>query len=100
MHTLPMTSVETAPVARAAARNENIGIVPPWLVPTLPVASTPAPGNTGIVPPWMLTSVKAAHVGAANVGIIPPYMRQRLEASQVADGNTGIVPPWMKPTAA
>jgi hypothetical protein len=53
MQTLPVTPVETLATAlrTAAPRNENPGIVPPWLAAPRPAN----PGkNPGIVPPWLL----------------------------------------------
>ena len=96
-HTLPHMPVETAPVVRPT-RNDNLGIVPPWLQPGVPT-------NTGIVPPYMATKLEAARatkglgITAGNTGIIPPWMLTSVKAAHTGNDNIGIVPPWMRPAA-
>lgn len=43
-------SITIAPIAPTV--NQNPGIVPPWLTPTLPGR------NPGIVPPWLQTPIR------------------------------------------
>jgi len=47
--------------------SNNLGIVPPWLVP-----SAQAPKNPGIVPPWL---VNPGVVPQTNPGIVPPWLQ-------------------------
>ena len=92
MHILPHNPVEILAPATYITRNDNPGVVPPWIVPTIPTST-----NTGIVPPWMLSSVTAATAGNDNIGIVPPYIGDKL-GDGATDGhgtNPGIVPPWL-----
>ena len=63
MHTLPMTSVETAPVTRPT-RNDNPGIVPPWLQPVTEAK------NPGTVPPWLETQISPLGVAGGETQFV------------------------------